>query len=217
MLLRLDRPRRLLLTAGGRAFELCTRRWETPLPAPREGEAEEEVTAPAAVSWLQRESGHPCRAPIGIVGSREATAEQVAAAEAIGGAIAEMGLTLLCGGREGVMEAACRGAARRGGISIGVLPGERTEDANPHVTIPLATGIGVARNALIARAALCLVAVGGGYGTLSEVAFALQFGKPVFGLADPPAVAGLRRLASPDAAAEAVARSVLNLPPPAAG
>ena len=84
--------------------------------------------------------------------------------------------------------------------------------ANPYVTVPIATGIGEARNALVARAAFCLVAIGDSYGTLSEVALGLQFGKRVFGLAGAARVNGVRHCASPDEAIDAVARVVLALP-----
>jgi hypothetical protein len=80
------------------------------------------------------------------------------------------------------MEAGCRGTAEHGGISISLLPDATWKAANPCVTIPIATGLGVARNAIIAQAFFCLVAIDGGYGTLSEIAFGLQFGRPVFAL-----------------------------------
>jgi uncharacterized protein (TIGR00725 family) len=84
--------------------------------------------------------------------------------------------------------------------------------ANPHVSVPIATGIGIARNALVARAALCLVAIGGGYGTISEIAFALQFEKKVFVLADGPLIDGVQPCDDAAQAADGVARVVLNLP-----
>ncbi len=110
------------------------------------------------------------------------------------------------------MEAVCRGVAAGGGLSVGLLPGETWQAANPFVGLPLATGLGVARNAVIARAAFCLVAVGGGHGTLSEMAFALQFGRPVFALQGAPEVAGAVRLGSVATALEAVAECVLARP-----
>ena len=84
------------------------------------------------------------------------------------------------------MEAACRGARAEGGHTNGLLPGDDPGDANPFVEFPIATGLGVARNAVVARAADAMIAIGGAYGTLSEIAFALQFGKPVIGLATWP-------------------------------
>ena len=92
------------------------------------------------------------------------------------------------------------------------MPDDDAAAANPHVSVPIATGIGVARNAIIARAALCLVAVGGSYGTLSEVAFGLQFGRPVIGLCGAPEVVGVHAVADVYAALAAVARTVLALP-----
>jgi uncharacterized protein (TIGR00725 family) len=86
---------------------------------------------------------------------------------------------LICGGLGGVMEAACRGAKTAGGTTVGILPGHDRAQANEHVDVALATGLGEARNALVVRAADALVAVGGEYGTLSEIALALKTGKPV--------------------------------------
>jgi len=119
---------------------------------------------------------------VAVIGSGRATAEEATAAEAVGRALAEGGAVLVCGGRGGVMEAACRGAKAGGGLTIGILPGARRDEAHPYVDIPIVTGIGVARNAIIARTAQAAVAVGGSYGTLSEIAFALAFGVPVVGL-----------------------------------
>ena len=89
---------------------------------------------------------------------------------------------LVCGGLGGVMEAACRGARSEGGTTVGILPGLDRAAANPHVSVAVATGLGEARNALVVRAADALIAVGGAYGTLSEIALALKGGKPVIGL-----------------------------------
>jgi uncharacterized protein (TIGR00725 family) len=198
-----------LTTADGKIFVPANRSWhesETGTPAGRN------VTPTEAVAWLQKTSGSPCRVPVAVIGGREATPDQLTAAEAMGRHLARMGLTLLCGGRQGIMEAACRGAAREGGLSVGLLPDADPAMANPHVTVPIATGIGIARNALVARAALCLVAVGGGYGTLSEIAFGLQFDKQVFVLADGPMIEGVHPCNDPVQAADCVARVVLNLP-----
>jgi uncharacterized protein (TIGR00725 family) len=100
----------------------------------------------------------------------------------VGRRIAQAGYALICGGLGGVMEAACRGAAEAGGLTIGILPGDTPDTANPHVKIPIATGLGVARNVIIVRSSRVLIAVAGGPGTLSEIAFALQFGIPVVSL-----------------------------------
>jgi uncharacterized protein (TIGR00725 family) len=165
----------------------------------------------AAVRWLQKESGAPSRQPIGVIGGHHATHAQLAAARLLGNELAKIGLTVLCGGRRGVMLAVCEGVAAQGGVSIGLLPGETIADGNPFVTVPIPTGIGLARNAVIARGAVCLVAVGGSHGTLSEVAFGMQFGKRVFGLEGAPHVDGVEHLPTVGAAIAAVARVVLAL------
>ena len=103
-------------------------------------------------------------------------------AETVGRLVAQRGAALVCGGLGGVMEAACRGARAEGGATIGILPGLDRSAANPHVQVAIATGLGEARNALVVRAADCLIAVGGAYGTLSEIALALKAGKRVVGL-----------------------------------
>lgn len=104
------------------------------------------------------------------------------AAFQVGALIAAAGAILVCGGGTGAMAAACRGAQGRGGLTVGILPGIRREEANPWVSIPLPTGMGEVRNALVVRAAHAVVAVGGGVGTLSEIALALKMGRPVVGL-----------------------------------
>lgn len=103
-------------------------------------------------------------------------------AEEVGRRLAEAGCTLVTGGLGGVMEAASRGASLAGGLVIGILPTSLTRDANPFVDVPIATGMGDARNVIIASTAEAFVAVGGAYGTLSEIAFALKRGKTVVSL-----------------------------------
>ena len=203
----LDRARRGLCDDRGRRFDPEGRHW---LAA--DGAVAGDPVEPAeAVSWLQRDSGHPCRVPVGVIGPRSAGVRQTEVAEAVGAGLAALGLTVLCGGREGVMEAVCRGAALAGGLTVGLLPDDDWRAANPHVRVPIATGIGVARNAVIARAALVLVAIGGGAGTLSEVAFGLQFGRPVFGLEGAPAVEGVVMLDDWPSLEAALCREVLAL------
>lgn len=203
----LDRTGGTLFCAGAGLFDPAARRWT--LAASVAGEP---IGLREAVRWLQKDSGTPCRVPVAVIGPREGSASEREAAYALGAGLAGLGLTLLCGGKSGVMEAACAGAASQGGLSIGLLPEGEWQAANPFVAVPIATGIGVARNAIIARAALALIAVGGGYGTLSEIALGLQFGRPVLALLDAPAVAGTRRCPSPDDALDAVCRIVLALP-----
>jgi uncharacterized protein (TIGR00725 family) len=120
---------------------------------------------------------------IAVIGpGRDASDAELAQAEEAGASIAAAGATLVCGGLGGVMEAACRGARSRGGLTVGLLPGTDREDANGWVVLALPTGLGEARNALIVRAADAVVAIGGGWGTLSEIAFALRAGVPVLGV-----------------------------------
>ncbi|MDZ7795607.1 MAG: TIGR00725 family protein [Candidatus Marinimicrobia bacterium] len=114
---------------------------------------------------------------ISVFGGREADEKQLRDAEAVGKAIAGHGWILLCGGRGGIMEAVSKGCTEAGGLSIGILPGNDRSDANPYIQIPIATGVGLARNEIVARACDAAVAIGGKYGTLSEIAYALQFDK----------------------------------------
>ena len=120
-------------------------------------------------------------------------------AEEVGRLLARRGAVVVCGGLGGVMEAACRGASREGGTTVGVLPGLDRGAANPFVSVAVATGLGEARNALVVRAADALIAVGGAYGTLSEIALALKAGKPVIGLGTWE-IDGVERVEGPEAA-----------------
>jgi uncharacterized protein (TIGR00725 family) len=206
-MLRLDQRQGVLSREDGSIFDLHARCWRAS-DAPAQGQA---VDAEAVVRWLQFDSGSPLRQPIGVIGPSDASEPQRRIAEELGARIAALGLNLVCGGRGGVMAAACRGAASRGGISVGLLPGTDVGDANPYVTVPLATGIGEARNALVARAAFCLVAIGNNYGTLSEVALGLQFGRLVLGLAGAATIEGVQQCADVDEAARWIAAAVLDL------
>ena len=202
---RIDRTQGLLFDADGRRFDPQQRVWIDDY-TPVCGEA---VDGVAAVAWLQ---GHvPVRVPVGVIGPREAPDTQLSAAEQVGCGLAKMGLVAICGGRQGIMEAVCRGAAQAGGLSIGLLPDADPSFANPHVGVVIATGIGEARNALIARAALCLVVIGDSYGTLSEVALGRQFGKKVIGLEGAAKVDGVIHVDCVDQALAEVARAVLCL------
>jgi len=122
------------------------------------------------------------RTIIGVIGAASADAATLKSAEAIGRLIGKRRALLLCGGLGGVMEAAARGAKAVGGTTIGILPQSDRDSANPYIDIPIATGFSEGRNVIIARAADALIAVGGEYGTLSEIAFALKMGKKVVGL-----------------------------------
>jgi uncharacterized protein (TIGR00725 family) len=119
---------------------------------------------------------------IGVIGGRSARKKLLAEAEEVGRLIAENGFIMLCGGLGGVMEAAAKGAKEAGGLTVGILPHDTKEHANPYIDLPIATGLGIGRNIIIARTADALIAVSGEYGTLSEIAFALQLGKPVVGI-----------------------------------
>lgn len=119
---------------------------------------------------------------IAVIGGDNAPAEVLPAAETIGREIGRRGHTLICGGRGGVMEAACRGAREAGGHTIGVLPGFDKSDMNAGVEFPIVTNIGAARNTIVVLSADAVVAVDGSYGTLSEIALALVHGKPVVGI-----------------------------------
>ena len=123
------------------------------------------------------------QAYVAVVGAGSASAEEEASAEAVGRGLAEAGAVLVCGGLGGVMEAACRGAKSAGGTTVGILPGDRREQANGYVDVALATGLGEMRNGLVVRAADAVIAVGGEFGTLSEIALALKARKPVVGIA----------------------------------
>ena len=119
---------------------------------------------------------------ISVIGAGQASEDEAAAAEEIGRLLAEAGALLICGGLGGVMDAAARGCRAAGGTSVGILPGDDRTDGSPHLTVRIATGLGEARNAIVARAADAVIAVGGEFGTLSEIALALKMGKPVVGL-----------------------------------
>ena len=142
---------------------------------------------------------------IGVVGPGEASEAELASAEEVGAGLALLGAVVVTGGLGGVMEAACRGARSRRGRTLGILPGEDRDAANGWVEIAVATGLGELRNGLIVRACDALVAVGGGHGTLSEVALALKLGRPVVGLGT-WAVHGVDEVTTPAEAVERVAR-----------
>ncbi|MGH2680557.1 MAG: TIGR00725 family protein [Actinomycetota bacterium] len=148
---------------------------------------------------------------ISVIGAGQASDDEAAAAEEIGRRLAEAGAVLVCGGLGGVMDAAAKGCGAAGGTSIGILPEDDRAHGSPHLTIRVATGLGEARNAIVARAADAVIAIGGEFGTLSEIALALKMGKPVVGLGtwslDLEGLPGdpLQRAADP---AEAVSRAL---------
>ncbi|MFC1952400.1 TIGR00725 family protein [Chloroflexota bacterium] len=119
---------------------------------------------------------------IAIIGGGQPSPNEAKLAEEVGRELARQGAILICGGLGGVMEAACRGAQSEGGVTIGILPGDSRQAANAYVQIPIVTGIGYARNVAVVKSAQAVIAIGGSYGTLSEISHALQNGIPVIGL-----------------------------------
>lgn len=119
---------------------------------------------------------------LAVVGGANCSAQEKELAYTVGMETALKGGVVVCGGGSGVMEAASAGAVENGGAVLGILPGENHHTGNPYLTYSIATGLGEARNAIIARTAHALIAVGGEFGTLSEIALALKMGKPVIGL-----------------------------------
>ena len=119
---------------------------------------------------------------IAVIGGGQCSNKEAKVAEEVGRELARHGAILVCGGLGGVMEAACRGASAEGGITIGILPGENRQAANPYVQIPIVTGMGYARNIAVVKSAQAVIAIGGNYGTLSEIAHTLQSGIPIIGL-----------------------------------
>lgn len=119
---------------------------------------------------------------VGVVGGSRAEPRVLQLAEEVGREIAKSGAAVVCGGLTGVMEAACKGARSVGGLTIGIIPSDNKADANPYVQIPIVTGMGMGRNVMLVKTADALIAVGGEFGTLSEIAHALNIGKTVIAL-----------------------------------
>jgi uncharacterized protein (TIGR00725 family) len=121
---------------------------------------------------------------ISVIGGERCPREALEAAEIVGRELAKRGATLVCGGRGGVMEAACRGARSAGGHTIGILPGRGPADSPPnaYVEFPVFTGMGFARNVMVVLSGQAVIAISGAYGTLSEIAYALIHEIPVIGL-----------------------------------
>ena len=142
---------------------------------------------------------------IGVIGSALASGKPYDEALEVGRLAAQGGATVLTGGLGGVMEAACKGAKEAGGQTIGILPGFDTRDANRYVDIPIITGLNHARNIIVVRSSHVLIAVGGEYGTLSEIAFAMKLGKTVISLGSWDVCEGIKKAKDP---AEAVAMAL---------
>ncbi|WP_108661006.1 TIGR00725 family protein [Acuticoccus kandeliae] len=188
-------------------FDPWRREWVTDGPAPADARPVDPGAALKAVN-----AGRARRLPVAVIGPRVPEAGQADIARALGEALGQYGVQMICGGKGGVMEAACEGHLAAGGLPIGILPDDEWTAANPYVAIPIATGLGPARNAIIARAATVLIAVGGGYGTLSEIAYGLHFDRLVLTLAGAPEVNGAIVCATVEEAMGHVARHLLNLP-----
>ena len=144
---------------------------------------------------------------VNVIGGGTVGEGTAVVAEELGRLLGERGHTLVCGGRGGVMLAACRGAREAGGETVGILPSADTDEANEHVSVPVATGLGHARNALVPLNGDAVVAIAGGPGTLSEIGFALVYGRPVAGLATHE-VDGVEACDTPAEAVEFVERAV---------
>jgi uncharacterized protein (TIGR00725 family) len=143
---------------------------------------------------------------VSVIGGGQVTDEEYATARTLGAILGERGHEVVCGGRGGVMKAVCHGATEMGGHTIGILPGEDSEDANPYVDTVLVTGLGNARNVLVVLNGDAVIAVDGGPGTLSELGHALDFGKPVAGLRThyTGRVSDVQHVETPDQAVEYV-------------
>ncbi len=151
------------------------------------------------------------RIRIGVIGGAKAKPGFLSQAFEVGRLIAQSGAILVCGGLGGVMEEAARGARNAGGLTIGILPGTKPNEANSHIDVALATGLGYTRNSLVAMNADALIAVDGEYGTLSEIAYGRIYGKPVIGLSTWD-VKGIVPAASPEEAVRFALEAAAALP-----
>ena len=188
---------------------LDVKRWRVAGPASAEPAGEAARDAVARARDMSGRAGLR-HLVVGVIGPRDASVTQQRLARDLGRALGELSVTTICGGRGGVMEAVCEGVADADGLSIGILPGYCPEEANSYVGIPLPTGLSEGRNMVIARAARVLIAVGGSYGTLTEIAYGLHFGKTVIGLDDAPQIAGSIRAADVQDAVELCCEGLLR-------
>jgi len=148
---------------------------------------------------------------IGVIGAGDCSRELYALARELGHGIGRNKCVLFCGGLGGVMEAAAEGCYREGGMTVGLLPGNDKDSANPFISIPIPTGLGEGRNLLVVRASDIVVALSGGYGTLSEIALALRIGKPVVGLKTWSGIDGIEYVETPGQAIVVVEKHIQNL------
>ena len=137
---------------------------------------------------------------IGVIGAGECSPEIYHQSNEVGQLIGKNDWILFCGGLGGVMEGAAKGCYQSDGMTVGILPGKKKNSANPFIRLAIATGLGEGRNLLVVRASDVVVAIGGGYGTLSEIGLALKIGKPVFGLKTWPRIDGLCYVETPEQA-----------------
>jgi hypothetical protein len=119
---------------------------------------------------------------IAVIGGSQCSKKEAQLAEEVGRQLARRDAILVCGGLGGIMKAACKGASAAGGTTIGIIPGDNRQAANPYVQIPIVTGLGEARNVIVVKSVQAIIAIGGSYGTLSEISHALKNGIPVIGL-----------------------------------
>lgn len=198
---------RQLHGGNGLQFNAWTLRWESGTQLPPQ-----DLRAVSAEQALMQLQGQLRRVPVGVIGPREASEHEYQTAQTLGAALAEHKLQLLCGGKNGVMEAAAKGHLQAGGTPIGLIPETDWRASNPYICIPIATGIGKSRNVIIAQSCPVLIAVGGGYGTMSEIAFGLHFEHLVLSLCDAPPLPGVVACASVQEAIHRTAEHLLQLP-----
>ena len=146
---------------------------------------------------------------IAVVGGHKCSKKIYRIAEELGSLIAQQGWVLVCGGGSGVMEAACKGAKKQGGLTVGILPGSDEEEANKYLDVKIPTGLGYARNILVVRAAKAVIAISGEYGTLSEIAFAFNEEKPIVGI-DTWKIKGVKKVKTAKEAVNYVKKKVKN-------
>ena len=119
---------------------------------------------------------------VAVIGGSQCSKKEAQLAEEVGRELARREATLICGGLGGIMKAACKGASSAGGTTVGIIPGNDRQTANPYVQIPIVTGLGEVRNVIVVKSVQAVIAIGGSYGTLSEISHALKNGIPVIGL-----------------------------------
>lgn len=134
---------------------------------------------------------------VSVIGSSNASEEEYEVAYLVGKELAKRGLGVVCGGRTGVMEAVCKGVKEAGGLTIGIMPSYDGQEANPYVDIKINTGMSWNRNPIVVASGDMVIAIGGSYGTLSEIAYALVLGKYVVGFKT-HSVEGIEKVYSPD-------------------